>query len=91
MAKPVKRTRNPDIQRNLGRRRITGAGGRKLGPVYPVVPTHETDHEGVSRSVRYFYKTKGFGHRNAVGKALDLRDKSLDNDKRQFLSAYSLG
>jgi hypothetical protein len=85
------RQRNVDIQRNLGRKRITGAGGRKLGPIYPRVPTFETDRAGVERNIRYYYKTKGFGHRVAVGKALDDRDKWLDNPLNQYALNYSLG
>lgn len=90
MAKPAKH-RRVDIERNLGRRRVTGAHGRKLGPVYPVVPTHETTHEGVSRSIRHFYKTKGFGHKNSVKKALDLRDKFLDSARIRYALDYTLG
>lgn len=83
MAKQVRR-RSVDIERNLGRRRVTGARGRKLGPVYPRVPTPETSHDGISRNVRYFYKTKGYGHKRAVKMALDLRDKFLDADRIRY-------
>jgi hypothetical protein len=71
-----RRVARVDIERDLGRKRTIGAGGRKLGPVYPKKPTRDDDgdHSAFSKNVRLFYKTLGFGHKKALGFALDIRN-----------------
>lgn len=64
------------VYRNIGKKRIRGAGGRKLGPKYPSKHVKSADPKKVGQNIRYFYKTKGKPLDQAIAIALNVKERA---------------
>lgn len=56
--------------------RTKGAGGKKLGPVYPMKHVNSASKEAVGTNIRHFYKTKGLPIKQAVAISLSIQKRA---------------